>query len=159
MVEVGKSCPCPCLEGIWGGRGGGVTPLIFHLSIGGRWVVNFTPRPLYLQRKNPCTHSIGGCESPTACPEILKKNSRTCRESNCGQSSPWPVPTHDCQGHILPDINTAFLCRSLRVWRKHFPLVTCSWAAKRKVRGNGLLGVLVEFSKSVSDWTPRNVIT
>jgi len=34
----------------WGS--GGVTPCIFDLSTRGRWVVSFTPRPLYRQGKN-----------------------------------------------------------------------------------------------------------
>jgi hypothetical protein len=42
----------------WGS--GGIAPRITDLGTRWRWVVNFTPRPLYPQGKAPGTHWIGG---------------------------------------------------------------------------------------------------
>ena len=43
--------------------------------------------------------------------------------------------------------------------KKFSQWVTHSLAAKRKLRGSRLFWVLVEFFKSVSDWTQRKAIT
>jgi len=46
-----ESCPCAHHEGIRGSRG--VTPFILDLNPRRRWVVSFTPQPLYLQQNSP----------------------------------------------------------------------------------------------------------
>jgi hypothetical protein len=43
---------------------GCVTARILNLGTGQRWVVNFTLRPLYPQRRISCTHWIGGWVGP-----------------------------------------------------------------------------------------------
>jgi hypothetical protein len=48
----------------WGN--GGIAPCILYLGTRWRWVVGFTPRPLYLQGKNPwyaLDRSLGGPQS------------------------------------------------------------------------------------------------
>jgi hypothetical protein len=48
----------PHHEGILGN--GGIAPHILHLGTRLRWVVSFTPQPLYPQGRVPGTHWIGG---------------------------------------------------------------------------------------------------
>jgi hypothetical protein len=52
------------------------------LDIGTRWgwVVNFTPRPLYLRGKTVGTHWIGGWVGPRADLEAVEKNLFPCRD-------------------------------------------------------------------------------
>jgi hypothetical protein len=50
------------MKAYWGS--GGIAARILDLGTRWRWVVSFTPRPLYPQRKNPSTHWIGGWEGP-----------------------------------------------------------------------------------------------
>jgi len=48
----------------WGS--GGITPHILWLRTRRRWVVSFTPRPLYHQRNSPCyplDRRLGGPQS------------------------------------------------------------------------------------------------
>jgi hypothetical protein len=53
------SCPRWLLAPrIWGSEG--IAPRILNLGTRRRWVVRFTPRPLYPRRKNPGAHWIGG---------------------------------------------------------------------------------------------------
>jgi hypothetical protein len=52
------------MEVYWGN--GGIAPRILDLGIRWRWVVNFTPRPLYPQRKSPwypLDRGLGGHQS------------------------------------------------------------------------------------------------
>jgi hypothetical protein len=51
-----------CHEGVWGS--GCIGSHFLALSTGSRWVVRFTPRPLYPRGKNPRTHWIGGMVDP-----------------------------------------------------------------------------------------------
>jgi hypothetical protein len=48
----------------WGS--GGIAPRILDLSTRWRWVVSFTPRPLYPRGREPGTHWIGGWVGPRA---------------------------------------------------------------------------------------------
>jgi hypothetical protein len=41
-----------------------IDPRILDLGTSWRWVVSFTPRPLYLRRKSPGTHWVGGWVGP-----------------------------------------------------------------------------------------------
>jgi hypothetical protein len=47
-------------------RSGGIVPRILDLGTRRRWVVSFTPRPLYSQGKNPGIHWIRGWVDPRA---------------------------------------------------------------------------------------------
>jgi hypothetical protein len=52
----------------WGS--GGIAPYILDLSIIWRWVVSFTPRPLYPQWKSawcPLDRRLGGSQSRSGC--------------------------------------------------------------------------------------------
>jgi hypothetical protein len=48
----------------WGS--GGIAPHILDLGIRWRWVVSFTPRPLYPKERAPGAHWIGGWVGPRA---------------------------------------------------------------------------------------------
>jgi hypothetical protein len=50
-----------------------MAPLILDLGTRWRWVVSFTPRPLYRQGKTPGTHWIGGWVGPRAVPDAVVK--------------------------------------------------------------------------------------
>jgi hypothetical protein len=54
----------------WGS--GGIVPRI-NLCTRGRWVVSFTPRPLYPRERDPGTHWIGGWVGPTAVLDAVVK--------------------------------------------------------------------------------------
>jgi hypothetical protein len=61
----------PCLtnwallhEGVW--ESGCIDPHFLELDTSWRWVVSFTPLPLYLQERAPGTHCIGGWVDPRA---------------------------------------------------------------------------------------------
>jgi hypothetical protein len=60
-----KRCSCPCSrhEYVWGSRG--ITPLILSLCNRWRWVVGFTPRPLYPEKEPQCflKRRLGGPHS------------------------------------------------------------------------------------------------
>jgi len=45
---------------------GGIAPRILHLGTTGRWVVSFTPQPLYRHGEAPGTHLIRGWVGPLA---------------------------------------------------------------------------------------------
>jgi hypothetical protein len=52
------------VKGYWGS--GGIAPHIFYLGTGWRWVVSFTPGPLFPQGKSPCyplNRRLGGPQS------------------------------------------------------------------------------------------------
>jgi hypothetical protein len=49
-------------EDVWGS--GGIASNILELGIRWRWVINFTPRPLYPEEWAPGTHWIGGWVGP-----------------------------------------------------------------------------------------------
>jgi hypothetical protein len=62
VTEKLNSCPCALTEhhamkANWGS--GGLTPRILDLGARGRWVVSFTPRPLYPQGKS-LWYPLGG---------------------------------------------------------------------------------------------------
>jgi len=48
----------------WGS--GGIAPCVLDLGTRWRWVVSFTPRPLYPKGRNPDTHWTGGWVGPIA---------------------------------------------------------------------------------------------
>jgi hypothetical protein len=52
------------MKAYWGS--GGIVPRILDLGSRWRWVISFTPRPLYPQGKSPGTHWIGGWVAPRA---------------------------------------------------------------------------------------------
>jgi hypothetical protein len=54
----------PHHEGVWGS--GGIVQFFLDLGSKWRWVVRFTPRPLYPRGKNPGIHWIGGWVGPRA---------------------------------------------------------------------------------------------
>jgi hypothetical protein len=64
----------------------GVAPLILNLSTRWRWVVNFTPWPLYLRERTPGTYLIEGCVGPRVVLDVLDKRKISCP---CGDSNPW----------------------------------------------------------------------
>jgi hypothetical protein len=52
------------MKAYWGS--GGIAPRILYLGTRWRWMVSFTPRPLYSQGNNPCyllNRSLGGPQS------------------------------------------------------------------------------------------------
>jgi hypothetical protein len=51
-------------EGVWGS--GCIDPGFLDLGTWWRWVVSFTPQPLYPREKAPSTHWIGGWVGPRA---------------------------------------------------------------------------------------------
>jgi hypothetical protein len=63
---------------------GGIAPRILDLCTKWRWVVRFTPRPLYPQGKSPGTHWIGGVVGPRAVLDtvVKRKIPSPRRESN-----------------------------------------------------------------------------
>jgi hypothetical protein len=74
----------PRHEGILGSRG--IAPLI-HLGTRWKWVVSFTPRPLYRREGAPGTHCtlwLGGCVGPRAVLDavVKRKIPSPRRESN-----------------------------------------------------------------------------
>jgi hypothetical protein len=66
----------------WGS--GGIAPRMLDLGTRRRWVVSFTPRPLYPRERAPRTHWIGGWVGPRAVLEtvIKRKIPSPRRESN-----------------------------------------------------------------------------
>jgi hypothetical protein len=66
---------------------GGVAPLILDLGTTWRWVVNFTPRPLYFQGKSPWYPL--DMDPRTGMDTVVKKKIPTpCRDSNPRSFSP-----------------------------------------------------------------------
>jgi hypothetical protein len=82
-------------------RGG---PLILNLGSRWRWVVKFTPLPLYLLGKNPSTQWIGGWMGRRAFLDILENRNISCtfRDSNLGSLSLLTITTRLFQ---LPEVN------------------------------------------------------
>jgi hypothetical protein len=70
------------MKAYWGS--GGVAPRILDLGTRWRWVVSFTPQPLYPQGKSPGTHWIGGWVGPRAVLDavVKRKIPSPRRESN-----------------------------------------------------------------------------
>jgi hypothetical protein len=66
---------------------------ILHFGSRWRWVVSFTPQPLYSGWRATDTHRIGGWVGPRACLDAAEERKNSCpyRESNPGPSarSPW----------------------------------------------------------------------
>jgi hypothetical protein len=58
-------------EGVWGS--GCIDPHSLDLSTNLRWVVSFTPLPLYPLVRDPGTHWIGGFVSPRAGLDVEKR--------------------------------------------------------------------------------------
>jgi hypothetical protein len=60
-----------------------VAPRILDLGTRWRWVVSFTPRPLYPRERAPSTHWIGGWVGPRAGldAEVKRKIPSPCLES------------------------------------------------------------------------------
>jgi hypothetical protein len=61
------------MKAYWGS--GGIAPLhsFFDLGTRWRWVISFTPQPLYPQGKSPSTHWIGGWVGPRVVLEAVVK--------------------------------------------------------------------------------------
>jgi hypothetical protein len=61
-----------------------MAPRIHDLGTRWRWVVSFTPRPLYLRERGPGTHWIGGWVGPRAILDavVKRKIPTPRRESN-----------------------------------------------------------------------------
>jgi hypothetical protein len=72
----------PRHEGVLGS--GGIAPRILDLGTIWRWVVSFTPRPLYPKERAPGTHWIGGWVGPRAVLDavVKRKVPSPCRDSN-----------------------------------------------------------------------------
>jgi hypothetical protein len=64
-------------------RSGGIAPRILDLGTRWRWVVSFTPRPLYPRERAPGAHWIGGWVGPKAVldAEVKRKIPSPRRES------------------------------------------------------------------------------
>jgi hypothetical protein len=82
-----RSCPCAltkhqALKAYWGG--GGTAPRILDLGTRQRWVVSFTPRPLYPQANSPATHWTGGWAGLRASLDavVKRKIPSLCQDSN-----------------------------------------------------------------------------
>jgi hypothetical protein len=75
----------------WGS--GGIVPRLLDLGTGWKWVVSFTPRPLYPQGKSPGTHWIGGWVGPRAILDTVVKRKILSphRKSNSRTSIIQPV--------------------------------------------------------------------
>jgi hypothetical protein len=58
-------------EDVWGS--GGIDPRFLDLGTSWRWVVSFTPRPLYPGQSAPGTNWIGGWENPRTGLDIMEK--------------------------------------------------------------------------------------
>jgi hypothetical protein len=86
-----SACLCfnsaPRHEGVL--KGGGIALRILDLGTRWRWVVSFTPQPLYTKEGVPGTHSIGGWMGPRAGLDTVKRKiPNPCRDSNPRSSSP-----------------------------------------------------------------------
>jgi hypothetical protein len=67
------------------------------------WVVSFTPRPLYLRKRAPGTHWIGGWVSPRAgLDDVEKRNFLPHRDSNSDPSVVQPVASRYID-YAVPD--------------------------------------------------------
>ena len=89
----------------------GISPLILNLSMRQRWVVSFTPQPLYLQRKYPGIHWIVDWMGPRAGLDVEKKRTISCP---CQASNPWsPSPCVHKIFHVR--FVCPFLCRNLKL--------------------------------------------
>jgi hypothetical protein len=88
----------------WGS--GGIAPRIPDLGTTWRAVVNFTPRPLYLQGKNPwypLDRRLGGPQSRSGC-SAEEKSSQTL----LGLESPNIQPVAQCYTTELSELRTQF---------------------------------------------------
>ena len=75
---------------LWRLRGSrGIAPLILNHGIRWKWMVSFTPLPLYPSGRNPGTHCIGGSLCARADME-KRKIAWLCLDSNPGPSSMQP---------------------------------------------------------------------
>jgi hypothetical protein len=84
-------------EGVW--VSGCIDPHFLDLCTSWRWVVSFTPWPLYLRERAPGTHCIGGWVDPRAClDEMDKRKFLPYRDSNPDLSVVQPVASRytDC---------------------------------------------------------------
>jgi hypothetical protein len=79
-------------------RNGSIAPRILDLGTRWRWVVSFTPRPLYPQgkRRNSVTHWLGGCVGPRSILDTVEKKIilTTRRETNPRTPIVQPVAQH-----------------------------------------------------------------
>jgi hypothetical protein len=88
-----------------------IAPLILTLGTRWRWVVNFTPRPLYHLESAPIPieQEPGWAPYPSLDVWVKKKIPYRCQDWKSGWSSPWPshytdyaIPAH-C--HISSDLS------------------------------------------------------
>jgi hypothetical protein len=78
-------------------RSGGITPRILNLCTRWWWVVNFTLRPLYPQRKEPLYSLHRRLGGPQIIP-IYVRNLRSVKQSNAFFISPMRVT---CPSHLI----------------------------------------------------------
>jgi len=57
---------------------GVIAPRILNLGVWWRWLVSFTPRPLYHGQRGPGTHLIGGWVGPRSGPDAVAKRKIPC---------------------------------------------------------------------------------
>jgi hypothetical protein len=107
-------------EGVWGS--GYINPRVLDLGTSWRWVVSFTPRPLYRGERAPDTHWIGGWVDPrVGLDEIEKWKFLTLPGLELRPSLVQPIASHytDCSipAHGWKDnIKMCWKGRSVRVW-------------------------------------------
>jgi hypothetical protein len=82
------------METYWGS--GGIAPRILNLGTRWRWVVSFTPRPLYPRERAPGTDWIGGWVGPRAVLDavVKRKIPSSLRELNLRTPIVQPVAQH-----------------------------------------------------------------
>ena len=80
VVKNSKVCPVQFMKAYRGRRG--TVPLILNLSNGRRWLVSFTPRPIYPRERR--RHQMKtGCVGPTAGHHPMENRTIACPHS-------WP---------------------------------------------------------------------
>ena len=67
-----------------------IAPLILNVGSSRRWVVSFTPRPLYPREENICTQRIAGCIVVRANLDDLQKENL----SSLSGFEPWIIKPH-----------------------------------------------------------------
>jgi hypothetical protein len=77
------------MKAYWGS--GGIAPRILELDTRWRWVVSFTPRPLYPRKRAPDTYWIGSWVGPRAGLDAVVKRK---------VPSPW-TPDHPARSPVL----------------------------------------------------------
>jgi hypothetical protein len=102
------------MKAYWGS--GSITPCILDLGTRWRWMVSFTPRPLYLQG----THRKGGWVGPTAGLDAVKRTPRPCRDQSLPIIQPvrnpalyhWAIPAPILNA-IFGEFNVFCICSTV----------------------------------------------